>query len=124
MQNRTLRPYLAAMHRKPHFIDSWGSQKRAFEGGWAAVTAEYEIVSLFGSHQWDPHFSNDPGSQKRAFEEGWGAVIAKTVALDSSKVCNVTPRYAKLRAKDKKDIIGWENIELISDRPLVPSRVL
>ena len=24
---------------------------------------------------------------KKAFEEGWGAVIAKTVSLDSSKVC-------------------------------------
>lgn len=36
---------------------------------------------------------------------------------------NVTPRYAKLRAAGvngslKGQIIGWENIELISDRPL------
>jgi dihydroorotate dehydrogenase subfamily 1 len=52
----------------------------------------------------------------RAFREGWGAVIAKTVSLDSSKVVNVTPRYAKLHANDPKDVIGWENIELISDR--------
>lgn len=31
---------------------------------------------------------------------------------------NVTPRYAKLRSSDGKEVIGWENIELISDRPL------
>ncbi len=53
----------------------------------------------------------------RAFKEGWGAVIAKTVSLDSSKVVNVTPRYAKLMASDGEEVIGWENIELISDRP-------
>lgn len=53
----------------------------------------------------------------KAFREGWGAVIAKTVSLDASKVVNVTPRYAKLHSNDGKEIIGWENIELISDRP-------
>ena len=53
----------------------------------------------------------------KAFQEGWGAVIAKTVSLDSSKVVNVTPRYAKLMARDGQEVVGWENIELISDRP-------
>lgn len=44
------------------------------------------------------------------------------MSLDASKVINVTPRYARLRAgvngsaKAKGQIIGWENIELISDR--------
>jgi len=52
----------------------------------------------------------------RAFREGWGAVIAKTVSLDASKVKNVTPRYAKLHSADRQEVIGWENIELISDR--------
>ena len=64
--------------------------------------------------------SGPPGTNfnviTRAFREGWGAVIAKTVSLDSSKVVNVTPRYAKLHANDPKDVVGWENIELISDR--------
>jgi dihydroorotate dehydrogenase len=32
-------------------------------------------------------------------------------------VVNVTPRYAKLLAGDGKEVVGWENIELISDRP-------
>jgi dihydroorotate dehydrogenase subfamily 1 len=65
--------------------------------------------------------SGPPGTNlnviTRAFREGWGAVIAKTVSLDSSKVINVAPRYAKLFATDGKEPIGWENIELISDRP-------
>ncbi|MBI3878513.1 MAG: NAD-dependent dihydropyrimidine dehydrogenase subunit PreA [Verrucomicrobia bacterium] len=65
--------------------------------------------------------SGPPGTNlnviTRAFQEGWGAVIAKTISLDSSKVVNVTPRYAKLMAADGKEVIGWENIELISDRP-------
>lgn len=64
--------------------------------------------------------SGPPGTNlsviQRAFREGWGAVIAKTVSLDSSKVVNVTPRYAKLHAGNG-EVIGWENIELISDRP-------
>jgi len=51
----------------------------------------------------------------RAFKEGWGGVIAKTVSLDASKVVNVSPRYAKLKSADGKEVIGWENIELISD---------
>lgn len=66
--------------------------------------------------------SGPPGTNQnviaKAFREGWGAVIAKTVSLDSSKVVNVSPRYAKLHAADGKEVIGWENIELISDRPL------
>ena len=65
--------------------------------------------------------SGPPGTNlnviSRAFKEGWGAVIAKTVSLDASKVVNVTPRYGKLMAADGKEVIGWENIELISDRP-------
>ncbi len=64
--------------------------------------------------------SGPPGTNlnviTRAFKEGWGAVIAKTVSLDASKVVNVTPRYAKLYSADRSEVIGWENIELISDR--------
>jgi dihydroorotate dehydrogenase subfamily 1 len=65
--------------------------------------------------------SGPPGTNlnviTRAFREGWGAVIAKTISLDSSKVVNVTPRYAKLMTNDGQEVVGWENIELISDRP-------
>lgn len=66
--------------------------------------------------------SGPPGTNvkviNRAFKEGWGGVIAKTVSLDASKVINVSPRYGKLMANDGKEVIGWENIELISDRKL------
>ena len=65
--------------------------------------------------------SGPPGTNlnviAKAFKEGWGAVIAKTISLDSSKVINVTPRYAKLMGPDGREVVGWENIELISDRP-------
>jgi dihydroorotate dehydrogenase subfamily 1 len=64
--------------------------------------------------------SGPPGTNlnviTRAFREGWGAVIAKTISLEADKVINVTPRYAKLLGSDGKDVVGWENIELISDR--------
>lgn len=64
--------------------------------------------------------SGPPGTNyqvmKKAFDEGWGGVICKTLSLDSSKVVNVTPRYAKLRDSNNK-VFGWENLELISDRP-------
>lgn len=66
--------------------------------------------------------SGPPGTNQsvinRAFREGWGAVIAKTVSLDASKVINVSPRYGKLHSADGREVIGWENIELITDRPL------
>ncbi|MCA9232615.1 MAG: NAD-dependent dihydropyrimidine dehydrogenase subunit PreA [Planctomycetales bacterium] len=55
----------------------------------------------------------------KAFDEGWGAVICKTISLDAEKVVNVQPRYARLRARQSKEVIGWENIELISDRSFV-----
>mgnify|MGYP000234334198 CR=1 FL=1 len=65
--------------------------------------------------------SGPPGTNAnvigKAFDEGWGGVIAKTISLDASKVVNVAPRYARMRAHDDKEVIGWENIELISDRP-------
>jgi dihydroorotate dehydrogenase subfamily 1 len=65
--------------------------------------------------------SGPPGTNAnvigKAFDEGWGAVIAKTISLDSSKVINVQPRYARMRIGAEKEIVGWQNIELISDRP-------
>ena len=64
--------------------------------------------------------SGPPGTNAnvigKAFDEGWGAVIAKTISLDAGKVVNVQPRYARLRSRLSKEIYGWENIELISDR--------
>jgi dihydroorotate dehydrogenase subfamily 1 len=65
--------------------------------------------------------SGPPGTNAnvigKAFDEGWGAVIAKTISLDASKVVNVAPRYARMRVSGSNEVWGWENIELISDRP-------
>lgn len=64
--------------------------------------------------------SGPPGTNanviNKAFDEHWGAVICKTVSLDASKVVNVAPRYARMRAENSKEVLGWQNIELISDR--------
>ena len=64
--------------------------------------------------------SGPPGTNAnvcgKAFDEGWGAVIIKTISLESDKVHNVAPRYARLRTASN-EVIGWQNIELISDRP-------
>ena len=64
--------------------------------------------------------SGPPGTNanviKKAFKEGWGAVIAKTISLEADKVTNVAPRYARMRATESREVLGWQNIELISDR--------
>ncbi len=66
--------------------------------------------------------SGPPGTNAnvigRAYDEGWGAVVAKTVCLDASKIINVAPRYARMRAAKTREVVGWQNIELISDRSL------
>ena len=65
--------------------------------------------------------SGPPGTNanviRKAFDEGWGGVVAKTISMDASKVTNVAPRYARMRATGSKEVFGWQNIELISDRP-------
>src|ERR1035437_7166970 len=50
----------------------------------------------------------------RAFEAGWGGVVWKTLG---SQVKNVSSRYSSLNYNGKK-VVGFNNIELISDRPL------
>ena len=65
--------------------------------------------------------SGPPGTNARviakSFDLGWGGCVIKTISLDSSKVVNTSPRYAKLRDRVSGEVIGFENIELISDRP-------
>jgi len=50
----------------------------------------------------------------RAFEAGWGGVVWKTLG---SQVKNVSSRYSAVNFKEHR-IMGFNNIELISDRPL------
>ncbi len=53
----------------------------------------------------------------RAFEAGWGGVVWKTVGEDPPVVNVNGPRYSTLWSQDRR-VIGFNNIELISDRPL------
>ena len=54
----------------------------------------------------------------RAFEAGWGGVVWKTLGEDGPPVVNVNgPRYGALLTPDRK-LLGFNNIELITDRPL------
>ena len=50
----------------------------------------------------------------RAFEAGWGGVVWKTLG---DPIVNVTSRFAALNWKQNR-VIGLNNIELITDRPL------
>lgn len=66
--------------------------------------------------------SGPPGTNAKviakSFDAGWGGAVCKTVSLESSKVVNVAPRYGKMRSRTNGEVIGFENIELISDRPI------
>lgn len=53
----------------------------------------------------------------RAFEAGWGGVVWKTLGEDPEVVNVNGPRYAALHSNERR-VIGFNNIELITDRPL------
>lgn len=66
--------------------------------------------------------SGPPGTNgkviQRSFELGWGGIVCKTISLDHTQVTNTAPRYAKITdPNDRKNVSGFQNIELISDRP-------
>jgi dihydroorotate dehydrogenase subfamily 1 len=65
--------------------------------------------------------SGPPGTNAKviakSYDLGWGGVVCKTFSLDASVVINTTPRYAKHLGRESKEVIGFQNIELISDRP-------
>jgi len=52
----------------------------------------------------------------RAFRAGWGGVVWKTLGEDPA-VVNVSSRYGAMHVNDSR-MIGFNNIELITDRPL------
>jgi len=53
----------------------------------------------------------------RAFKAGWGGVVWKTLGLDPHVVNINGPRYGAIHGPDRT-LAGFNNIELISDRPL------
>ena len=52
----------------------------------------------------------------RAFEAGWGGVSWKTLGEDPHIVNVNGPRYTSMMSNDRR-VIGFNNIELITDRP-------
>ncbi len=54
---------------------------------------------------------------RRAFEAGWGGVVWKTLGLDPAIVNVNGPRYGAIWGADRR-LLGMNNIELITDRPL------
>lgn len=54
---------------------------------------------------------------RRAFEAGWGGVVWKTLGLDPHIVNVNGPRYGAIYGADRR-LLGLNNIELITDRPL------
>ena len=81
-------------------------------------------IDVNGMHFDNPFVigSGPPGTSyktiAKSFKVGWGGVVAKTVSLDSTEVVNVAPRYGKLYTPDGSNCVGFQNIELISDRKL------
>jgi len=56
---------------------------------------------------------------RRAFEAGWGGVVWKTLGSEGPPVVNVNgPRYGAIYGADRR-LLGLNNIELITDRPLL-----
>ena len=55
---------------------------------------------------------------RRAYEAGWGGVVWKTLGSEGPPVVNVSgPRYGAIWGADRR-LLGLNNIELITDRPL------
>ena len=55
---------------------------------------------------------------RRAFEAGWGGVVWKTLGSEGPPIVNVSgPRYGAIWGADRR-LLGLNNIELITDRPL------
>ncbi len=54
---------------------------------------------------------------RRAFKAGWGGVVWKTLGLDPHIVNVNGPRYGVVYGADRR-VLGINNIELITDRPL------
>ena len=55
---------------------------------------------------------------ERAFKAGWGGVVWKTLGEEGPPVVNVNgPRYGAIHGPDRR-LLGFNNIELITDRPL------
>ena len=77
-------------------------------------------TNFLGIHSPNPYWlASAPPTDKaynvlRAFEAGWGGVVWKTLG---TQVKNVSSRYSSVDYGGQR-VMGFNNIELISDRPL------
>lgn len=77
-------------------------------------------VHFAGIHSPNPFWlasgppTNTAGQVMRAFDAGWGGVVWKTVG---AQVRNTASRYSAVNL-GRRRIMGFSNIELISDRPV------
>ena len=53
----------------------------------------------------------------RAFKAGWGGAVWKTLGEDGPPIVNTASRYGSLEVNGQR-MVGFTNIELITDRPL------
>ncbi len=60
--------------------------------------------------------TNSEDQVRRAFEAGWGGAVWKTLCREP--IVNVSSRYGASRPSIGRKVVGLNNIELISDRPL------
>src|SRR5580698_11327866 len=58
--------------------------------------------------------TNTGGQVMRAFDSGWGGAVWKTIG---EPIVNTSSRYAAIDLNGVK-MMGFNNIELISDRPI------
>src|ERR1700733_7776501 len=59
--------------------------------------------------------TNSEYQTRRAFDAGWGGAVWKTLGFEP--IVNVSSRYGGLD-HDGRKVMGLNNIELITDRPL------
>src|SRR5258708_3020758 len=83
-----------------------------------------DLATLFLGIKWANPFwvgSGPPGGREtnvvRAFKAGWGGVVWKTLGEDPHIVNVSGPRYGAIHGPDRR-LLGFNNIELITDRPL------
>ena len=54
---------------------------------------------------------------RRGFRAGWAGAVTKTITPDDLLIKDVSPRFAALKS-EHQELIGFENIELLSKKPL------
>jgi len=80
-------------------------------------------VNLAGIHSPNPFWlasappTNTGDQVARAFDLGWGGAVWKTLGHETDVVVNVSSRLGGIRGRNGR-IVGINNLELISDRPL------